>query len=404
MVDNNTRWWYRSLDSDQAIGPLEKHSMIALIKEGTVDKSCLVRQDEQESWSVITEHQEFSAFFKSVLDAPTASPSHRFFARIFDVWFLSVICVLPASFIQSLYSASWVNFMDAPAADKAATIIFLPFILLIEALIAAMFGNTLGKWLMGIKVLDYRGESLTFGRYLSRNFRIWWSGLAIGFPLFSLATMYYQWNRLSSERSTSYDAALNTQVRLYSPSLGKKVAFFVLAIGLFFFMGWLQVLSSEYDRDRWKVLSKEDATWTNPISGESVQIPAYWTINESADVNGNPIYSFGGLSDRAVLIFAHESGPGFSLERYAKAIRNASSKHFILDGEETFSLVNNIPTWVALGRSREDQSVDVRVEVRKYGNDFWRMYIIQTPPKGVTDKQVELLKLQLLSTVKQTIS
>lgn len=44
MEEKQVLWWYRSLEADQAVGPLERHSLEALIKEGTIDRSMMIRE------------------------------------------------------------------------------------------------------------------------------------------------------------------------------------------------------------------------------------------------------------------------------------------------------------------------------------------------------------------------
>ena len=399
MEEKQVLWWYRSLDADQAVGPLERHSLEALIKEGTIDRSMMIREGSDGPWVVASANETFAPLFITVLDLPVASPSHRFFARIFDIWVLSVCVIFPLSYVLGLYSATYVRLIESPGMDKLSALLFLPVILFVEALIVGFFGNTPGKWLMGVKVVDYRGNPLTTVAYLKRNLRVWFSGLAVGVPIFGLATMYYQWNKLVSKGSTSYDFQLKTQVRKTGTSVPKVLTFICVAVGVFLIIGWVNTINREFDYERSQALAKPDYKWTNPLSGESVMVPGVWSLSTKDDPRGNPIYTFSEVSGRGAIIFAYENLAGYTIETYSEAVTISNKSFFTLVDSGEVSLVNNIPTWVAHGHGIEDSSVNVTMEIRKFGNVYWRLIIIQSPPKGATEQEIGLLKLQLLSTL-----
>ena len=396
-------WWYRPIESEQAVGPLERHSLEALIKEGTIDRACLIREGESGAWVVASTQEAFSPLFKTILDLPVASPSHRFFARLFDIWSLSVLVAIPIGYLLSLYSATWVNFIEIPGADKLATPLFLPIILCAEAVIFGWLGTTPGKWLMGIRVVDYRGRPLTTITYLKRNFRVWFSGLALGIPIFSLATMYYQWNKLTSRGSSSYDFELKTQVRMTGTSAPKVLTFICVAVGFVFLAGWIQTINRDFDNERAQALDRPSYDWTNPISKESIRIAGQWSLIETKDTAGNPLYTFNDFSGRAAVILAYEKPTGYSLETYVGALRKSTAAFFSLNDSGDFTFDTNTPVWIAYGRGVEDSSVDVRIEVRQYDDIYWRLIIVQSPPKAATDAKVESFRLQLLSTLRNSL-
>jgi hypothetical protein len=81
----------------------------------------------------------------------------------------------------------------------------LPFAMVLDAVAFAIFGNTLGKWLAGIKILTFRGEPVPFQGYLKRNFGVYFSGLGTGFPLVSLFTLVSSYNRAKKGELMSWD-------------------------------------------------------------------------------------------------------------------------------------------------------------------------------------------------------
>ncbi len=87
-------------------------------------------------------------------------------------------------------------------------IIALPFALLLDGVIYAIFGTTFGKWLFGIKVVDRSGVAVSAGRYFYRNLRVWWGGYGLGLPLICLITGSVQQYRILKGKSATYDQAL----------------------------------------------------------------------------------------------------------------------------------------------------------------------------------------------------
>lgn len=75
----------------------------------------------------------------------------------------------------------------------------------IEAFLLSSWGTTPGKWLLKIKVRDSAGEKLTFSSALNRSFAVWWSGLAIGFPLAQVLSFTLAYNNLKRDEVTSWD-------------------------------------------------------------------------------------------------------------------------------------------------------------------------------------------------------
>ena len=98
--------------------------------------------------------------------------------------------------VLGLYPASFVEWINKPGAGPLFSIFCLPIALAVDALLYRVVGNTPGKALLGLRVGTLDGKPLSLGQYLNRNFSVWVSGLALGFPLINLFTMAYQSRRL----------------------------------------------------------------------------------------------------------------------------------------------------------------------------------------------------------------
>lgn len=141
---------------------------------------------------------------------PTLSPAgpwRRFFARLIDIWVLA----LPAGLALGLMvSSQWPGFgawMQKAGSDFAVGWLILPFVLVLESLVFAVFGSTPGKALLRVHVRTALGTRPTLAQYLNRQIRIYWFALGIGLPLISLFTMARQHSRLKAGEPTRYDQA-----------------------------------------------------------------------------------------------------------------------------------------------------------------------------------------------------
>ncbi len=96
--------------------------------------------------------------------------------------------------------------------------LFLPIIFysvahfVMDGLFYKIFGNTLGKWLFGISILEKDGNRISPSRYFKRNMMIFLQGWGLGIPIINLVTMTTQYNKLSKEGTTTYDKKMDLLV------------------------------------------------------------------------------------------------------------------------------------------------------------------------------------------------
>ena len=109
------------------------------------------------------------------------------------------------------------------------------FLFFLDAIVYALFGNTLGKKLMGIQVLEADGRKVSRSRYFRRNLQVFLEGYALGIPPLFLISFIWQSERVYRGKPATYDARLGFQV----VSNGKSyVGFFVVVwIILMFLLG-----------------------------------------------------------------------------------------------------------------------------------------------------------------------
>lgn len=168
-------------------------------------------------------------------EAPLAQAVYRWAARGIDLAIEATIaaCVL-------------IVFGLGDLPDGLLAVISLPLALLLDTLVCAAFGSTLGKWLFGIRVVRMNSTFLSFREYLIRNARVYWSGLALGIPILNLIMMVIQQLRVSKGRPATYDEALNLKSIEFRKHPAKVFFGIVLFLGLIALHAWLIILGRYY--------------------------------------------------------------------------------------------------------------------------------------------------------------
>ncbi len=114
--------------------------------------------------------------------------------------------------------------------NEVLAIVFLPFALVLDSIVHAIFGTTFGKWLFGIKVVDLLGAPVSAGRYFYRNLRVWWGGYGLGLPIVCLITGSVQQYRILKGKPATYDQALGLNSIRYNATGLKTLGGVVLLI------------------------------------------------------------------------------------------------------------------------------------------------------------------------------
>jgi uncharacterized RDD family membrane protein YckC len=120
--------------------------------------------------------------------------------------------------------------------DQLLTLVVTPFAMALDALTYALFGNTPGKWLAGLRVADADGRKLRPRRYLRRNLGVYVNGLALGLGLIALITLIYNFNKVKSGRLSSWDERTDARVFRTRGGLGRTTlaaTAYLLLIGSF---------------------------------------------------------------------------------------------------------------------------------------------------------------------------
>lgn len=139
-------------------------------------------------------------------------PWRRLFARMIDniiglIPFLLMILALNA--FMPTQMGRILGVLDNPI---LAAVVFLLFLMPIEACLLSLFGATLGKWLFGIRITHSNGNLLSFSEALKRSCLVFVQGVGLGIPLIAIFTQIFAYRRLTKTGQTKWDFSINALV------------------------------------------------------------------------------------------------------------------------------------------------------------------------------------------------
>lgn len=405
-----TAWWYS--DKDKKTGPVEADELRRLLQTEKIGPKTMLWHEGMEVWRPLDDVDELNELKAAVppplppktspdpLSYPLATRWPRFFARIFDVWWEILFVSFVLGAVLGRYSAGFVEWINGPGASQLFGILCLPIALILDALLYRVAGNTPGKALLGLKVGTLDGKPLNLAQYLNRNFSMWASGLALGFPLINLFTMANQSRRLGKGQQASYDEPTGFRVRSKPSSWVRKTAFGFAFAGLFVIMAVLNSMEQTAQREAILSTAQENYSWENPLTRLNAKIDSRWKHSAQANDDGQQIYMFSERADRAVVILGTEQAPGYALDEYVRAFQKSTAANMRFSDGGRFFERDGRQIWQGSGSMVDSTSNRLNVQVIQFGSAFWRVVTIQTMPYDYSDALVEQLHAALWSTVK----
>jgi hypothetical protein len=154
-----------------------------------------------------------------------ARPWHRLAARLFDyaIWGLVLALLLSELKGGGLIPEDVAYWLGHPLlAPMLITFTWIP----IEGALIASLGTTPGKWLFGVylqfSISDAyarRDAKAHFERGMKRAFRVWWEGVACGFPLLAPILIAVAYEKVSQNQETDWDFAQDCLVTHGPPGM-----------------------------------------------------------------------------------------------------------------------------------------------------------------------------------------
>jgi uncharacterized RDD family membrane protein YckC len=240
MMENT---WYR-IDDGAPQGPVSVAVIRQKLLTRELDQGAQVARSEDGPWHPVSElHavQDFSSepddarFIKEADSAQLAGPVRRWFARMFDTTFACVLVGLAAGLL-SIWLPALETWLLEPDNPIILTVTILAAGLALDALIYRLFGNTLGKALLGLRVIRQDDHRLNGKQYLLRNLQVMIQGFGLGLPLVFLVTFILQWVRVGKGKPASYDATPGYRVEAEAVAVGWVAAFLALCTGVAFYV------------------------------------------------------------------------------------------------------------------------------------------------------------------------
>ncbi|WP_438979030.1 RDD family protein [Polynucleobacter sp.] len=330
------------------------------------------------------------------LSLTIAKPWRRFFARNFDLYLEIMLLSIFAQFTLAKYSTWYVNLINTPNNDIVIAIIFTPFALLLDAIICQLFGNSLGKYLLGIEVRKIKGQ-LSLQDWINRSGGVWFNGYALGFPLFNIYTFLKQKGRIDKGQPTTYDERGGFQVFARELTKFQIVRAVILFSLVYFLVFGMQVYTKEQDRAVQKIDNSPPYTWQNPVTGIEISVSPIWKYLTAKNGDGQPYWQFTETTDHAAIVLGIETGI-IDMSTYVDLFRKSVSSTMQFNDGGRFFELNGFQVWEAYGAM---SGVDgrLKVQVRQIGNNFWRVVTIQTKPYEFSDQKVSALELMLWKSI-----
>ena len=162
-----------------------------------------------------------------------ATPWARYWSRSLDF----AIWSLPAGIIlYILLPHGLSNILRSDGAGILRQFTAFPIVLVLDAMCLAIFAQTPGRAIAGIRVTRQDGTSLEFILAVKRNFLLYFKGLALGLPIVSLFTMISAYGKVKDGKETNWDEKFNTVVVSEDGCVERTsiVAFLYVALTVFF--------------------------------------------------------------------------------------------------------------------------------------------------------------------------
>jgi RDD family len=330
------------------------------------------------------------------LQKTLAGPWRRFFARNFDLYLEIMILALILNPILSKYSAGYTSILNMPNNDYVMGMIYVPIALIVDAIICKIFGNSLGKHLLNLKVEKIKGQ-MDAGDWFRRALGLWVRGYGLAFPLVSLFTFWNQYSRVKDLKQASYDEKIDCQVYATPLSKGRMVLAIVAIVTMYVVVIGLSAIGKQDEQQISKAISAPPYVWQNPYTKIDASISAIWKHSATKNSDQQSIYTFTEVTQHAVAILGLESAE-ITLNSYANAFVSASKKTMKFNDGGKYSTKDGFESWDVYGAMTEFPDSRLHVSVRKEGPNFWRVVTIQDKPYAYTDAEVEKLSNELWKT------
>ena len=322
----------------------------------------------------------------------------RFWARTFDLsWQMTTLGLVFGFLLAKLAPELMVKLFFVVDSRQSllnpwfySLIVFVPFALLLDALMLRFFGNTPGKALLGLKVAHCEKARPTLGLYLLRNLGLWVRGLGFSIPIVTLFTMLRQFFQAKEHELTHYDLKTGFRVLAKPLPLWRKLVFVVLMCGVY---GLNSLSAPNQPPPR----NMAPLYWKNPETGYTAVLPGYWQTEVGPLPTGRNGYAFHGPLT-TVFFLPERAADDAPFEDLVFAFIMATANKMELK-MGTYSDYKGLPTWRTTGRPLDEPDHLRHVQLIQSGDTLWHVITAQRPPYHPNPAEVEQIQTRLLDTL-----
>jgi uncharacterized RDD family membrane protein YckC len=179
-------------------------------------------------------------------DPTFAGPWRRWLARNIDFGWQAGLIGVVLSWVLAETQSPALKQLVSPRGGQITYLAIMFLVLIVDAFTHRLFGNTVGKELLGLRVVSRDGSPLSFGEHVGRNLRAWLSGFGLSIPFVAPITMAWQHSRVKRGLPASYD--VSTERRVTCKPIGALRGLAGVVIYLVIVMAYLWVTVGQYDR------------------------------------------------------------------------------------------------------------------------------------------------------------
>ncbi len=303
----STEWWY--VRDGAVLGPTSTFHLTGMLRHGMLHTGDWAWQPSLPGWTRIGDIAALQSGLPLLSEADVsdigpdiplpehgadrpASPLSRLLAQGIDF----TVGVILAGFVLGVhYALKPPGKIGINLADFTLAFWLLPATLLPQALMVTLFGNTIGKRSMGLRIRRGDGGRPGLLTMLIRQVRVWIEGFGLGLHLIAPFTMAQSRRRLVRGQRTRWDQALDLVVvqdgtgwsrHPFGPVIYSLAASMLLALP-----NPLRAFAPEPVVDYSSAYSMPQTTsaiWRNPVTGKEARLVTGWEMEvEPRESGGN---------------------------------------------------------------------------------------------------------------------
>ena len=291
-------------------------------------------------------------------DVAEPHPWRRWFARGIDL----ALVGLPVAFVQYVllhHNLTIVSDWENIVCD----LIGWGLLILLEPLLLARFGTTIGKWCMGITVTRTDGRRLSYREALSRTALVWVYGAGLGLPIVELVCAYRSYRRYTRGEDLAWEEG--SIERFDGRGTGKMVLLYAASCALSIVLTVAMALAALLPPNRGDLTVAEFAENVN-FYRSYFDYGERWTLDENGEWAENQyenVIYFGGGDGHAPFTYTVEDGT----LRAVHWAYSETAETIYGTGEEDARMA-----YLALAAAQKGTSLfNIRGLIKQIGSDSW---------------------------------